>query len=129
MESEPVRGRASLLTRARRQPWDSNSPLSAMRMNRPGRRLRLETNGRARLAETRALRPPLMDREAAEARPPARTRVGPAGAGGRDLRDPRAVIQMEDEPARAGAGLNPAGADGRLRCKASVFRWLVAHLV
>jgi hypothetical protein len=30
MESEPARGRASLLTRARYKPWDSNSPLSAL---------------------------------------------------------------------------------------------------
>lgn len=30
MESEPARCRASLLTRARRKPWDSSSPLSAM---------------------------------------------------------------------------------------------------
>jgi hypothetical protein len=35
MESEPARCRASLLTRARRKPWHSSSPLSALATTQP----------------------------------------------------------------------------------------------
>jgi hypothetical protein len=37
MESEPARGRASLLTSAHRKVWASTAPLSADRLGPPGR--------------------------------------------------------------------------------------------
>jgi hypothetical protein len=88
--------RASLLTSVRVIPWASIAPLSApWRMNRPGRRPRLETAWASNGAGSRDLRPPLVeDGTVMEAVPDSKSGERET-AGGRVLRLPL----LDGEPA------------------------------
>lgn len=78
-------------------------------MNPSGHGHRLETGWAMKVAGDRVSRSPLMDGEAAEVQPPARTRVGPQRAGARDLRHPR----REAEAAEGGRRLESEWAGNR----------------